>query len=55
MRPRAFRVGPADDNELLTIETFGFAPEAPVSGCIWRIDRFGNDAFEAKLAGVLPN
>ena len=26
MRPRAFRVGPADDDELLAIQRFGFAP-----------------------------
>ena len=26
MGPRAFRVGPADDNELLAIEALGFAP-----------------------------
>ena len=26
MRPRSFRVGPADDNEFLAVERFGFAP-----------------------------
>jgi hypothetical protein len=53
MRPRSFRVGPADDNEFLAIEPFGSTPKATVSGRIGRIDRIGNDAFESKLAGVL--
>jgi hypothetical protein len=26
MRPRSFRAGPADDNEFLPVEAFGFAP-----------------------------
>jgi hypothetical protein len=30
--PRSFRVGPADDDELLSVERFGFAPKAAVSG-----------------------
>jgi hypothetical protein len=38
IRPRSFRVSPADD-EFLAIEPFLFAPEAPVSRRIRRIDR----------------
>ena len=55
MRPRSFRVRPADDNELLAIEPFGFAPKAPISRRIGGIDRLRNDAFESELAGVLPD
>ena len=46
MRPRSFRVGPADDDELLTVQRFGFAPEAAVSGGIGSVDRLGDDALE---------
>jgi hypothetical protein len=31
MRPRSFRVRPADDDEFLAIEAFCFAPEASVA------------------------
>ena len=31
MRPRAFRIRPADDDEFLAVQGFGFAPEAAVS------------------------
>jgi hypothetical protein len=55
MRPRSFRVRPADDDEFLAIEAFGFTPEASVSRRIRRNDRLGNDAFESELAGVLPD
>jgi hypothetical protein len=55
MRPRSFRVSPADDCELLAIEAFGFAPEAPVSPRIGRIARLGNHAFEPKSAGMSPD
>jgi hypothetical protein len=55
MRPRSFRVSPADDNELLTIEAFGFAPEAPVSRRIGRVDGLRNDAFEPKPAGMFAD
>jgi hypothetical protein len=34
MRTRSFRVRPADDDELLAVEPFGFAPQAAVS---WRV------------------
>ena len=52
MGPCSLRIGPADDNEFLAVEAFGFAPQAPVSGRIGRIDRLGNDALESKLAGM---
>ena len=52
MRPRAFRVGPADDDELLTVQRFGFAPEAAVSRGLGSVDRLGDDALETELAGV---
>jgi hypothetical protein len=31
MRPRSFRVAPPNDDELLAVESFGFAPQAAVS------------------------
>jgi hypothetical protein len=55
MRPRSFRVGPADDDELLAVQPFGFAPEAPVSRRVGRIDGLGHHPFEAELAGVLQD
>ena len=30
MRPRSFRIGPADDDEFLAVQPFGFAPQAAV-------------------------
>ena len=30
MRPRSFWIGPADDDELLAVQSFGFAPKAAV-------------------------
>jgi hypothetical protein len=55
MRPRPFRVGPADDDELLAVQSFGFAPEAAVSRRIGGVDRLGDDALETELAGVLQD
>jgi hypothetical protein len=55
IRPRAFRVRPADDNELLTVEPFGFAPQASVSRGVGRVDRFGDDALKTELASVLED
>ena len=55
IRPRPFRVGPADDDELLAVERFGFAPQAAVSRRIGRVDRLGDHALEAELAGVLQD
>ena len=52
MRPRAFRVGPANDNELLAVEAFGFSPQSSVARRVGCADRFGDDALEAKFAGV---
>ena len=40
MRPRSFRIGPADDNEFLPVEAFRFAPQASISGSIGCIDLF---------------
>ena len=55
MRPRSFRVGPADDNELLAVQRFGFAPQAAVSRRIRRVDRLRDHAFKTELAGVLQD
>src|ERR1700727_3068780 len=55
MRPRSFRIGPADDNELLSVEPFGLAPEAAVSWRVGRVDRLGHYALKAELAGVLQD
>ena len=35
----SFRIGPADDDELLAIEPFGFPPEAAVAPSVGIIDR----------------
>ena len=37
------------------IKRFGFAPKATVSRRVGRIDRLGDHAFEAELAGVLQD
>src|SRR5260370_30277647 len=55
MRSRSFWVGPADDNEFLAIQAFGFEPKTLVPWRIGRIDHFGNDALEPKLAGMLSD
>jgi hypothetical protein len=39
----------------LTIERFGFAPEAAISRRVRRINRLGDHALEAELAGVLQD
>ena len=52
MRPRSFGVGPADDDELLAVEPFGFAPQAAISRRIGDVNRLGNDALETELIGV---
>jgi hypothetical protein len=52
MRPRSFRVRPADDDELLAVQPFGFAPEPAVS---WRVgggDSLRDHAFKTELADV---
>ena len=55
MRARAFWIGPADHDEFLSVEAFGFAPEAAVARRIGRVDRLGDDALEAQFAGVLED
>ncbi len=55
VRPRAFRIGPTDDDEFLTIEAFGLAPEAPIARRVSAVDRLGDDALESELAGVPPD
>jgi hypothetical protein len=52
MRPRSFRLRPANDNELLPLQPFGFTPQTAVPRRIGRIDRFGDDAFKPELYGV---
>jgi hypothetical protein len=52
MRPRSFRVGPADDDELLAVQPFGFAPKAAISWRVVRVDRLGDDALKTELTGV---
>jgi hypothetical protein len=49
MRPRPFRIGPADDNELLAVQRFGFAPQPAVSRRVGRIDRLGDQASKPSL------
>jgi hypothetical protein len=46
MRPRSFGIGPADDNELLPVQRFGFAPQPAVSRRIRRVDRFRDHALK---------
>jgi hypothetical protein len=53
--PRSFWVRPADDDELLAVQSFGFAPEAAVARRVRRIDRLGDHAFKTELAGVLQD
>jgi hypothetical protein len=55
MRPRSFRIRPTDDNELLAVQPFGFAPEARVSWRVRRADCLRNYALKAELAGVPQN
>jgi hypothetical protein len=55
MRPRAFWIRPADNNEFLPIQGFGFAPQATVSRRVERADRLGHHPFKAELAGVLQD
>jgi hypothetical protein len=52
MRTRSFRVRPADDDELLAVQGFGFAPQASVSRRIGRVDRLRDHALKAELAGM---
>jgi hypothetical protein len=51
----AFRVGPANDNELLAIKPFGFAPKAAISWRVWRVGCLGGHALKTKLARVLED
>ena len=55
MRPRSFRVGPADDNEFLPVQRFGFAPQAAIPWRVGRVDRFRDHALKPELAGVLQD
>src|ERR1700735_53572 len=43
MRPRSFRVSPADDNEFLPVEAFGLTPQAAISWRVGRVDRLRHD------------
>ena len=52
MRPRSFRVRPPDDDEFLAIESFGFAPEAPVSRGLGSVFK---DALKSEFAGMLAD
>jgi hypothetical protein len=55
MRPCSFRIRPADDDELLAVQPFRFAPQAPISRRVWSVDGLGDDTFKTKLAGVLQD
>ena len=55
IRPRSFRVRPADDNELLAVQRFGFAPQATISRRVRRVDRLRDDALKTELSGVLED
>jgi hypothetical protein len=37
--PRSFRVGPADDQELLAVKPFCYAPQSTISRRVGRVDR----------------
>jgi hypothetical protein len=50
MRPRSFRVGPADDDKLLAVEPFGFPPKAAVSWRIRGVDRLGDGALKTEAS-----
>ena len=51
IRPRPFRVRPADDDELGPVEAFGLDPRATVAGQIGPIEPLRDDPFEPVLAG----
>jgi hypothetical protein len=55
MRPRSFRIGPPNDDELLAVQRFGFASKAAVSWSVGRVNRLGDHALKTKLAGVLQD
>jgi hypothetical protein len=38
MRPRSFRLEPAEDNELLAVQRVGFAPQSAISRRVGRVD-----------------
>jgi hypothetical protein len=47
VRPRSFRVRPADNDELGPIEAFALNPSAAIAGQIGAIEPLRDDAFEA--------
>src|ERR1700722_37708 len=55
MRPRSFRVRPADDDEFLPVQPFGLAPQAAVSRYITRLDRLRDNALKTEFPGVLED
>ena len=55
MGPRSFRIGPADDDELLAVQLFGFTPQTAISRRVRGIDRLRDHALKAELAGVFED
>jgi hypothetical protein len=49
MRTRALGVGPADHDELLTVQSLDLAP---VAGLVGAVQPFRDDAFDPELAGI---
>ena len=54
IRPRAFRLRPAHDDELGPVEAFGLDPCATVAGQVGPIEPLGDDPFEPVLTRRLP-
>jgi hypothetical protein len=52
MRTRALGVGPADHDELLTVEALDLAPEAAVAVLVGAVQPFRDDALDPQVAGV---
>src|SRR5215212_8488669 len=52
MRSRALGVGPADHDELLTVQAFDLSPEAAVAGLVGAVQPFRDDALDPELAGI---
>jgi hypothetical protein len=52
VRSVTLRIGPADDDELLAVEAFGFDPDPAVAWCIGPIRLLRDGALQAQLAGL---
>jgi hypothetical protein len=52
VRSAALRIGPANDNELLAVETLGLHPDPAVAWCIGPISLLGDGTLEPRFAGL---